>query len=72
MSSNKGFQAKIHNPVDLRDAILAIRTEDVSVCSACIKSLVPIRIIKSALNALKIHEDIRGAPLKHDSNSREL
>ena len=72
MSFIRGFQSKPVDPQKLRDAILAVRTENMTIRNACSKLGVPSRIIQSALDKLEIHEKARGAPLKNDSHSHEL
>ena len=66
------FQPSIQDPNSLRDAIVAIRRDNISVCNACQKYYVPTRIIKSAINSLTVFEEVTGAPLTEDSHNRQV
>ena len=68
----KGFQSNICNPESLRDAIMSVKTKQMSPRNASLKHGVSTRNIQTALNALKQYEDNRGAPLVESSNSRQL
>ena len=68
----KGFQHKSTNPEHLRDAIVAVHTEKLSLRNASSKCSIPSRIIQTALSALTTLEAKRGAPLKESSHSRQL
>ena len=68
----RGFQPSIQDPDSLRDAIVAIRRDNLSVRNACQKYHVPTRIIKSAINSLTVFEEVRGAPLAEDSRNRQV
>ena len=56
----RGFQPSIQDPNSLRDAIVAIRRDNISVRNACQKYHVPTRIIKSAINSLEVFEEVIG------------
>ena len=67
-----GFQPSIQDPSTLRDAIVTICCDNISVRSACQKYHVPTHIIKSAINSLKVFEEVRGAPVAEGSNNHQV
>ena len=68
----RGFQPSIQHPNSLRDAIVAIRRDNLSVRNSCKKHRVAICFIKSAINSLEAFEGVRGAPLAEDSHNRQV
>ena len=68
----RGFQPNIKDKAGPRNAIVSIRRDCLSFHNASHKFHVATRQIKSGINSLKAHEELRGAPLREDSNKRQV
>ena len=68
----RGFQLNIKDKAGLRNAIVSILCDCLSFCNASHKFHVATRQIKSGINSLKAHEELRGEPLSEDSKKRQV